>query len=302
MNRRDFIKSVLTVAALSPLAKLSAKELEKGALLKVNKISVDNNKCVHCGLCINDCLRSAIGFDDNKIPHFVNGGETKCIGCQHCMAICPVGALSINGKNPADSTKIIYGNSDDMLSLIKSRRSVRSYKNESIPADKLEKITEMLAYPPTGGNVDCLHFSIIGTKEKMDEIRKAAYEEIMNDTDASPMIHMSKNAYQTGKDPIYRGAPSMIVASVNKSKSIPGCENADPIIALSYFELFAWTLGLGTLWCDMAVIAANKYPKVKSMLKIPEGYEIGFILLMGTPNVRYSRGVQKDTTNVSIIK
>ena len=301
MNRRDFIKSVLTVAALSPLAKLSARELEKGELLKVNKISVDNNKCVHCGLCIKDCLRSAIGFDDNKIPHFVNSGETKCIGCQHCMAICPVGALSINGKNPADSANITYGNSNEMLNLIKSRRSVRSYKNESIPSDKLEKITEMLAYPPTGGNVDCLHFSIVGTKEKMDEIRKVSYEKLTNDPDENPMIHMSKKAYQTGADPIYRGAPSMIVASVNKSKSIPGCENADPIIALSYFELYAWTLGLGTLWCDMAVIAANRYPEIKSMLKIPEDYTIGFIILIGTPNVKYSRAVQKDTNNVSII-
>ena len=83
-------------------------------------ISVDKNKCIHCGMCNKDCMMSAIEFDENKIPHYDNGGKEKCVGCQHCMAICPVGALSFGNKKPSDSANITFGNSEEMLNLIKS--------------------------------------------------------------------------------------------------------------------------------------------------------------------------------------
>ena len=37
-------------------------------------------------------------FDGEKIPKYVDGGDQFCVGCQHCMAICPAGALSFGGK------------------------------------------------------------------------------------------------------------------------------------------------------------------------------------------------------------
>ena len=264
-------------------------------------ISVDKNKCIHCGMCIKDCMMSAIEFDENKIPHYGNGGKGRCLSCQHCMAICPVGALSFGNKNPSESANITYGNSEEILNIIKSRRSVRLFKNEDIPAEKFEKISEMLAYPPTGGNADTLHFSIVKTKESMEEIRKLSYEKIVNDSSDSPLVQFCKNAYQNGQDILYRGAPSMVVASVNKSKVAAGCETVDPIIALSYLELYTWSLGLGTLWDDAAVFTASLYPEVMSRLNIPEGYSLSFILLLGIPSIKYKRAVQKDTTNVSFI-
>ena len=93
----------------------------------------------------------------------------------------------------------------------------------------------------------------------------------------------------------------MVVVSVNKSKVAPGCETVDPIIALSYLELYAWSLGLGTLWDDLAVFTAAQYPEVMSRLNIPEGYSLSFILLLGIPAVKYKRAVQKDTANVGFI-
>ena len=54
-------------------------------------ITIDKNKCIHCGKC----------------------------GCQHCMATCPVDALSFGGKNPAESELVDNWNGDDLLKLIK---------------------------------------------------------------------------------------------------------------------------------------------------------------------------------------
>ena len=104
------------------------------------------------------------------------------------MAICPVGALSFGGKNPADSEPVGNWNGDELLRLIKSRRSVRFYNKQDIPQETMTKLIEMLSYPPTGGNRDNLHFSIIGTAEKMRAIEKITYDKISASGTPSPTM------------------------------------------------------------------------------------------------------------------
>ncbi len=267
----------------------------------IKSITVDAGKCIHCGKCIRDCIVNCIEFDTEKLPRYVEGGENICVGCQHCMAICPKGALSFGGKNPDDSDAAAYGNSDDLLRLMKSRRSVRFFKKQDVPSEKLNKLVDMLAFPPKGGNVDSLHFSIVGTADKMRAIEKVTYDTIRAIDKGSPVIEFCRDNYNKGIDFIYRGAPSMVAVSVDKSKAIAGCENADPIIALSYLELYAQSLGLGTLWTDAALSVANELPEVKAMLEIPDGYDLNYIMLLGVPAVKYSRTVQREPANVKII-
>lgn len=262
-------------------------------------ITIDKNKCIHCGMCIMDCIVGCIKFNAEKIPEYVDGGENMCVACQHCMAVCPVGALSFGDKKSENSEPVNYGSSDELLALIKSRRSVRHYKSENIPSEIISKLTEMLAYPPTGGNVATLHFSIVGSLEKMREIVELTREKIKSlDT---PTAKILKGYYDKGMDFVYRGAPSMIAVSVDNSKAVPGCENADPIIALSYLDLYAQSLGLGTLWVDAAVSVAREIPEIQKILQIPDGYSLNYIMLLGMPDIKYHRTAQKDPAYVTII-
>ena len=87
-----------------------------------HKFKVDTEKCVKCGLCVNDCIARAIVQNENGVPEMCN--SSRCIECQHCFAICPQGAISILGKNPSESDEICEINSKDVLNLIKSRRSI----------------------------------------------------------------------------------------------------------------------------------------------------------------------------------
>ena len=131
-----------------------------------------NEKCIHCGKCVKDCLSKALKFDENKIPVL---DESKCKKCQHCMAVCPVGALSIMGKNPEDSD--LPNNLPDgeqVLNLIKNRRSDRHYKRENLDKETIEKLKNMLNWVPTGVNDHRLHFSFIDDVDVMDEFRDYA--------------------------------------------------------------------------------------------------------------------------------
>ena len=262
-------------------------------------IKIDKNKCIHCGMCLRDCIVGCIKFNSEKIPEYVQGGENICVACQHCIAVCPVGALSFGDRNPKNSELINYGNSDDLLSLIKSRRSIRHYKQQNIPSDLMSKLIGMLAYPPTGGNVKTLHFSIVGSLEKMQEFVKLTRENI-GKVD-SPTAKFLKECYDKGMDYVYRGAPSMIAVSVNNEKAIPGCENDDPIIALSYLDLYAQSLSLGTLWVDAVLLAAKEIPEVMEMLQIHEGYSLNYVMLLGLPDIKYKRVAQPEPAYVNII-
>lgn len=266
------------------------------------KITVDNNKCVHCGMCIKDCITECIEFNNEKIPQYKSGGANRCIGCQHCLAICPAGALSFGNRNPDNSSEVNFGNSEDLLNLIKSRRSYRTYKDENVPLEKLNRIKRMLSFAPTGGNANCLHFTIVETKEKMDEIRKTTYEKCKNIKNGAPILQIAYDNYKKGNDIIYRNATAMVAVAVDKNKAFVGCETADPIIALSYMELYAQSLGLGTLWCDFALMAIEQIPELKSMLKIPEEYTLNYIMMLGIPALKYSRTIQPEPFSIKSIR
>ncbi|MBR3745512.1 MAG: nitroreductase family protein [Selenomonadaceae bacterium] len=267
----------------------------------IKSVTVDAGKCIHCGMCIRDCVVGCIEFDEEKIPRYVEGGEKICVGCQHCMAICPKGALSFGGKKPDESDAAGYVDSEELLRLIKSRRSVRFFQSKDVPPEKISALVDMLAFPPKGGNADSLHFSIVGTAEKMRAIKNFTYETIQAAKNSSPVIEFFRENYNKGIDFIYRAAPSMVAVSVNKEKAVAGCENADPIIALSYLELYAQSLGVGTLWCDAALTVANELPEVKALFEIPDGFELNYIMLLGVPAIKYKRTVQREPANVKII-
>ena len=132
----------------------------------MNTIKIDKEKCTQCGLCINDCVAQCIAADEDGFPAMKY--SQRCISCQHCFCICPTGALSFSGKNPADSDKISDKN---ILSLIKSRRSIRQYKEEELSEDELQKIKNMLPYIPTGCNSHKLHFSIVEKRSVMEALK-----------------------------------------------------------------------------------------------------------------------------------
>ena len=109
----------------------------------MSKITIDKEKCTKCGLCMSDCICSCLEPDEDGYPRMRH--TNSCLGCQHCFSICPNGALSFDGKNPDDSEPT---STDNILSLIKSRRSIRQYKDEEISDSDMTKIKEMLPYNP----------------------------------------------------------------------------------------------------------------------------------------------------------
>ena len=260
---------------------------------------VDESKCIHCGLCEKDCIAYVIRQSAGNLPKAIN--PEKCIKCGHCMAICPVGAISIFNKNPDNSEAVYTQNPEMILNLIKSRRSNRLYKKENVDKETLNKLKDMLKWVPTGCNAHSLHFSFIDDIRVMNEFRDYTNRKILNILNNkglelivdkfSPFI----KHFLDGEDIIFREAPHLIVAA---NKVTAPCAKQDAIIALSYFELYAQSLGLGTCWCGFADIAIKAFPELIEFLKIPDGYQVEYVMLFGYKNAVYQRTTQNEDVSI----
>lgn len=264
---------------------------------------VDENKCIHCGLCAKDCVAKVININEAGLPAILN--TQQCFGCQHCLSICPVGAISVFDKNPDNSDKIYVQNPDMILNLIKSRKSNRLYKQENVNKETMQKLKEMLPYIPTGCNFHGLHFSFIEDIEIMNDFRNYVNKKIIDGLTTIKVKEVVQKfssmakSFIDGEDIIFRGAPHMLV--VSNSVKAP-CAHEDTIIALSYFELYAQSLGLGTCWCGLGEFCLKVFPELCEYLEIPEGYQAGYVMLFGEKDVNYSRTIQPNDVKISVAK
>ncbi len=179
-----------------------------------------------------------------------------------------------------------------MRNLLRQRRSIRFFRNENVSPEILSKLKESLHWSPTGCNDHRLFFSVVEDREAMDWFRGEAAKrlKILWKTGILRVIYpKSRNHVREildGKDLIFRDAPHLIVASTPWNAP---CAESDPLIALSYFDLYAQSLGLGTCWCGFAWHLFRWSGKMRKRLRLPPGYRPGAVLLFGMPDISYPR-------------
>jgi ferredoxin len=63
-------------------------------------ITIDEDACTGCGLCVTECAEGAIEITDGKARVV---GDWLCDGIGHCVGACPEGALSVETHADAPS-------------------------------------------------------------------------------------------------------------------------------------------------------------------------------------------------------
>lgn len=58
------------------------------------EILIDEDSCVHCGLCTGICPTEALTLDPKSF--LLNFTRSRCIVCEQCVPTCPVQAISTN--------------------------------------------------------------------------------------------------------------------------------------------------------------------------------------------------------------
>ena len=261
-------------------------------------ITVDPSKCTRCGRCIADCIVQVIHMDKNGVPAIPEQAEQYCMGCQHCLAVCPAAALVCDGHTPENCVPAgPLPDESRMMNLIRQRRSVRNYRPENLPPETMTKLLDSLRWIPTGCNDHRLAFTVIDDKAKMEPFR-ARMRKITRFLIKSGIMRIVYPGYKRfeaallgGRDFVFRGAPHMIV--VASPKDAP-CGKTDVSIALTQFDLYAQSLGVATCWCGFAYYAFTLNRGMRNLLRLPKGYRVGAVMLFGPPAVTYPRATDPE--------
>ena len=68
---------------------------------------------------------------------------------------------------------------------------------------------------------------------------------------------------------------------------------------MTYFELLAQSIGLGTVWCGLLKLAFESVPELKALVDLPRNHHY-YAMLFGPPAIHFARTVQRD--NAATIK
>lgn len=258
---------------------------------------VDADKCTKCGECAADCLWGVIEMDG--LPMVRSENEGNCIECQHCLAVCKPGALSIFGRNPADSLPLKDNLPDParMEALLMGRRSTRRYKAEGVDPALIRRLLVVASHAPTAVNRRPATLTVVDDPEAMARLRadmtEAALAALRENRIPAGWERIGDyiRRCEGGEDVLFRNAPHLLVASAPENGFAP---MADCHIVMSYFELLANAHGLGTVWNGIArALLTVVAPEFRARLGIPDDHLVACAMSFGLPAVRYHRTVQR---------
>ena len=260
---------------------------------------VDASVCVKCGRCVRDCAFKVLasGADGTPVmPH-----PEKCMRCQHCFAVCPVGAITFDGVRAADAVAtqgIGLPGPDAVENWLKTRRSVRSFADEDVDPAVLDKVLKTLGNTPTGCNARALTFTCYPDRAAMKGFRAEFLKAVEEHRDgakmlprwlAIPAIKLRKG----GEDVFFRGASGILIVSSDETSPGVTTPAEDVVIACSNFELLANACGISTCWCGFLKLMQNEIPELTEKLLGLRRSTPFYAMLFGKAAVKYARGVER---------
>jgi len=146
----------------------------------------------------------------------------------------------------------------DFMDIVRSRRSVRKYRPDPVPQEKIEAVLEAARLAPSWANGQCWTFIVVTDPKVKQRVAEAGNEWIEH-------------------------APAIVVACADPKKSGAKGDQAyyllDVGIAMEHLVLAATDQGLGTCW-----IGWFDEQKAKAALGVPKDIRVVALTPLGYPD------------------
>ena len=150
-------------------------------------------------------------------------------------------------------------NKNDILKLIRSRRSIRKFKSDEVPEDLIYEILEAGIWAPSGLNNQPWRFIILKDRDFREKISSfTKYSRIITAADFCIAVFYNKPAgYDRDKDLMAIGS------------------------CIQNMLLYSFSAGIGSVW--LGEILKNKH-EINSLLEVDESCEFMALLAFGIPD------------------
>lgn len=269
-------------------------------------IDIEQNSCIRCGKCIKVCPAGIFVRHNAGEPVGVVHPET-CIACGHCACVCPTGSVLHSDFPPEKIHPVDYRDMpspQQIMLLLKSRRSNRTITKKPVPREMLDAIVEAAHTAPTATNAQNVSFTLVTDPEMLrqagdytirvfDGILKKLENPVLK-----PLLKMLlkevykyvpgfrklKEEHRAGNDPILRHATALLFIHTPKSNRF-GCEDSN--LAYQNASVMAQSLGVSQIYMGfiLTAIKQDKSGELARLLGI-EG-KIHAIMALGMPAFLY---------------
>lgn len=154
---------------------------------------------------------------------------------------------------------------NDMLEVIRSRRSTRKFRDEKLEPEKLQRVLKAGLLAPSSCNKRPVEFIVVQDRETLGKLKEC------------------KSFGTAGLDT----APCAIVVIADSETSDVWVEDAS--IATILLQLEAESLGLGSVWIQIRnrrSNTGNSEDDIRAVLNIPEKYGVLDIVAVGYKDER----------------
>lgn len=292
------------------------------------RMAFDADKCVHCGLCLDNCPFKCLEMGPDEVPRMKQGHG--CFSCFNCLVACPSEAVSIvetyhvqggfydTGHPPIlppRPPRDAAGQPDQWTTverLILERRSVRNFKPDPVPEPLIERVLEAGRFAPSAGNHQPWRFIVITDRELLASLEAACqavfagiHQAYSDDQGVMELIQNMGGAPDPGffdprvqggvgcvarkELPAFLGAPCAILVLGNSKMVSPDLQTG---ICLQNMNLAASSLGLGFCWSGFAG-GINFIPELQAQLGIVEPWRLVMSAVLGFPAFKQQGAVPR---------
>lgn len=284
----------------------------------VKILGIDSEKCIKCEKCVDVCSVNlfSVKREDKMEKKIVFDDPLRfCFRCGHCIAICPTEAILYEKADPPynfeeakNPTKIL--SYEDYMKFIRSRRSMRKFKDKPLSEEEINSIIEAMRYSPSASNRQNRNYIVLAKPEdiaylsdRVSHLMQRAKRLLFLKYLIAPFVGglLRKRLLNpktkvrlerffeeraAGKDNIFFHAPCVIIVHAPPySKMTP----SDAAIAITHGILAAHTLGLGTCWIGFAQEHLWRSKKSRKSLGIPKSNNVYGVFVVGHPDFKFER-------------
>ncbi len=286
-------------------------------------VRINPELCNGCGLCVRVCPKNTLSLEDGRAV--ITGKES--MNCGHCAAVCPTEAIKVDALDKHALEFATFHTADIWLKpgtfdvgflvqLLRSRRSCRNFKDKQVECRLLEDLARIGATAPSGSNCQPWSFALLEDRYKVIKLadmigdfyrrlNKMASNVLLRELMALfgkrelklySRQHMATVAEAldlweaTGKDPLFHGAPALMVIGADKNASCPA---EDSLLAAANILLAAHCMGLGSCLIGFAVEAISRDRQIRHWLGFNDSQAVYAVIALGYPNEKYQRLAQR---------
>jgi nitroreductase len=239
------------------------------------------------------------------------------------VAVCPQNAIQ-HAEFPATTTRAIQfeqlPTTDQVLELLKSRRSIRAFRDKPVAKDTLETIIDGARFAPSGHNSQSTEYLVVQDKAVLSQVTAtvieylkfeikrfsnpifrtmallAAREAAESGLHEIPGFKKKVQKFEAGADPILNGAPVLLAFHAPRTD---GYGNVNTQLALQNASLVAHALGIGHFYTGW-VLAPCRAPmarawnrRIPNLLGIPPDNNLYGALALGYPIPKFKNMIER---------